>query len=102
MPVTIAAMPVTIAAMPATIAAMPCGMVCAMSSNAEVSRRHLDAIRHAWEDFGDERRIADIVELSAMVSTNRVYRLVLNDSSAIIAKSSNYGSFFLFAEDHDR
>ena len=88
--------------MPVTIAAMPCGMVCAMSSNAEVSRRHLDAIRHAWEDFGDERRIADIVELSAMVSTNRVYRLVLNDSSAIIAKSSNYGSFFLFAEDHDR
>lgn len=37
-----------------------------------------------------------------MVSTNRVYRLVLDDGSGLIAKSSNYGSFFLFAEDHDR
>ena len=37
-----------------------------------------------------------------MVSTNRVYRLVFDDGSSVIAKSSNYGSFFLFAEDHDR
>ena len=37
-----------------------------------------------------------------MVSTNRVYRLQLDDGGTIIAKSSNYGSFFLFAEDHDR
>ncbi len=37
-----------------------------------------------------------------MVSTNRVYRLTLDDGSWVIAKSSNYGSFFLFAEDHDR
>lgn len=37
-----------------------------------------------------------------MVSTNRVYRLHLSDGSRVIAKSSNYGSFFLFAEDHDR
>src|SRR5210317_690104 len=70
--------------------------------DAGVSRRHLDAIRNAWSEFDDGRRMADIVELSAMVSTNRVYRLVLDDGAAIIAKSSNYGSFFLFAEDHDR
>jgi hypothetical protein len=37
-----------------------------------------------------------------MVSTNRVYRLTIDDGSSVIAKSSNYGSFFLFAEDHDR
>jgi hypothetical protein len=37
-----------------------------------------------------------------MVSTNRVYRLTLADGTWVIAKSSNYGSFFLFAEDHDR
>ena len=40
--------------------------------------------------------------LSAMVSTNRVYRLVLADGDQAIAKSSNYGSFFMFAEDHER
>jgi len=37
-----------------------------------------------------------------MVSTNRVYRLEFDDASTVIAKSSSYGSFFLFAEDHDR
>ena len=37
-----------------------------------------------------------------MVSTNRVYRLTLDDGTRVIVKSSNYGSFFLFAEDHDR
>jgi hypothetical protein len=31
-----------------------------------------------------------------------VYRLALDDGSSAIAKSSHYGSFFLFAEDHDR
>ncbi|NBU96571.1 MAG: hypothetical protein EBS20_11925, partial [Actinobacteria bacterium] len=72
------------------------------AADAGLSRRHLDAIRNAWSEFDDGRRIADIIELSAMVSTNRVYRLVLDDGAAIIAKSSNYGSFFLFAEDHDR
>jgi hypothetical protein len=37
-----------------------------------------------------------------MVSTNRVYRIHLDDGTSAIAKSSNYGSFFLFAEDHER
>jgi hypothetical protein len=62
-----------------------------------------EAVVHAaWSDFGDERRIVQLVEVSAMVSTNRVYRLVLEDDSRIIAKVSSYGSYFLFAEDHDR
>ena len=56
----------------------------------------------AWHDYGDPRGILDVTELSAMVSTNRVYRLTLEDATRVIAKSSNYGSFFLFAEDHDR
>jgi hypothetical protein len=67
-----------------------------------VERRHSEAVQAAWVDYGDGRAIVDIVELSAMVSTNRVVRLVLDDASTVIAKSSNYGSFFLFAEDHDR
>jgi hypothetical protein len=56
----------------------------------------------AWEDYGDPRRLVSVFELSPMVSTNRVYRLTLDDESTAIAKVSNYGSFFLFAEDHDR
>lgn len=56
----------------------------------------------AWEDYDDPRRLVDVSELSAMVSTNRVYRLHLDDGGSVIAKVSNYGSFFLFAEDHDR
>ena len=56
----------------------------------------------AWRDYGDPRAIVDVSELSAMVSTNRVYRLTLEDGTHVIVKSSNYGSFFLFAEDHDR
>jgi hypothetical protein len=64
--------------------------------------RHREVIEAAWSDYGDPRSISRVEELSAMVSTNRVYRLCLDDGSNVIAKSSNYGSFFLFAEDHDR
>jgi len=64
--------------------------------------RHRSAVAVAWEQYGDDREITEVEELSAMVSTNRVYRVHLSDQQAVIAKSSNYGSFFLFAEDHDR
>lgn len=64
--------------------------------------RHRAVIDAAWADYGDGRTVREVDELSAMVSTNRVYRLQLDDGSTVIAKSSNYGSFFLFAEDHDR
>jgi hypothetical protein len=59
-------------------------------------------VHAAWRDFGDPRTIVSVHEVSAMVSTNRVYRLTLDDDSRIIAKVSSYGSYFLFAEDHDR
>ncbi len=64
--------------------------------------RHRNAVAAAWIDYGDDRSVAQVDELSAMVSTNRVYRLRFTDESSVIAKSSHYGSFFLFAEDHDR
>ncbi len=71
-------------------------------NEAETDRRHREVVAAAWSDFADPRAILDVEELSAMVSTNRVYRLHLSDGHQVIAKSSNYGSFFLFAEDHDR
>jgi hypothetical protein len=64
--------------------------------------RHRAVVDTAWRAYGDPRRLVRVCELSAMVSTNRVYQLTLDDGSTAIAKVSNYGSFFLFAEDHDR
>jgi hypothetical protein len=59
-------------------------------------------IERAWADFGGTDRIVGTTELSAMVSTNRVHRMYLADGRTLVAKVSSYGSFFLFAEDHDR
>jgi Ser/Thr protein kinase RdoA (MazF antagonist) len=56
----------------------------------------------AWAELGDPRSIVSTVEVSAMVSTNRVDRLHLSDGAAVVAKTSSYGSYFLFREDHDR
>jgi len=61
-----------------------------------------EVVRIAWSDYGDQRKIVDIVEVSAHVSTNHVFRLHFNDDSYVVGKVSSYGSYFLFAEDHDR
>ena len=68
-----------------------------------IQAAHYDAeVRDAWHTYGDPRVITSIVEVSAKVSTNHVYRLYLDDSHSVIAKVSSYGSYFLFREDHDR
>jgi len=59
-------------------------------------------VRKAWTEYGADGAIVDLVEVSAHVSTNRVFRVVFNNGSHIVAKISSYGSYFLFAEDHDR
>lgn len=56
----------------------------------------------AWSSFGDPRTIKSFNEVSAHVSTNRVFRITLTDNATLIAKVSSYGSYFQFAEDHDR
>lgn len=66
-----------------------------------IDTRHRQVVLAAWADY-DGREVVELHELSAMVSTNRVYRLVFADGEQVIAKSSNYGSFFMFAEDHER
>jgi hypothetical protein len=69
---------------------------------AEASPRHQQVLHAAWSDYGDGRRIVRLQEVSAMVSTNRVYRVWLEDETHVIAKVSSYGSYYLFAGDHDR
>lgn len=59
-------------------------------------------ISDAWSSFGDHRSIINFVETSAHVSTNRVFRITLSDKTTLVAKVSSYGSYFQFAEDHDR
>ena len=63
---------------------------------------HRTAISAAWAAYGDRRSIVAVDEVSANVSTNRVYRIHLDDGSTAIGKVSSYGSYFLFYEDHDR
>ncbi len=63
---------------------------------------HRSAVHAAWEQYGDPRTITSLDEVSANVSTNRVYRLYLDDTSTLVCKVSSYGSYFLFVEDHER
>ena len=62
----------------------------------------VDVVRAAWADLADHRQIIDVREISANVSTNRVYRVSLAGGDSVVCKVSSYGSYFLFAEDHDR
>ncbi|MEA3185869.1 MAG: hypothetical protein QOJ74_2346 [Ilumatobacteraceae bacterium] len=63
---------------------------------------HRQAVDAAWAEYGDRRSIVDVDEVSTNVSTNRVYRLHLDDDSTVISKVSSYGSYFLFVEDHEQ
>mgnify|MGYP003333380816 FL=1 len=63
---------------------------------------HRAAIAAAWAAYGDPRSVVRVDDASAHVSTNRVYRLHLDDGSTLVGKVSSYGSYFLFYEDHDR
>lgn len=60
------------------------------------------ALHAAWNSYGDRRDIVAVDDTSPRVSTNTVYRIHLDDGSHVFGKVSNYGSYFLFAEDHDR
>jgi len=57
-------------------------------------------VKEAWQAYDDTRSIVRIVDISAKVSTNHVYRVTFEDESFIIAKLSYYGKFEHFKEDH--
>jgi hypothetical protein len=63
---------------------------------------HRLAVYAAWEGYEDPRSIVGLDEVSANVSTNRVYRVHLDDERTLVCKVSSYGSYFLFVEDHER
>jgi hypothetical protein len=57
-------------------------------------------IKSAWEGYDSSKTIRDIEDISAMVSTNHVYRITFDDEDIIIAKLSFFGKFEHFKEDH--
>jgi hypothetical protein len=63
---------------------------------------HRQAVHAAWHEYRDPRTIVGLDEVSANVSTNRVYRVHLDDATTTVCKVSSYGSYFLFLEDHER
>jgi hypothetical protein len=63
---------------------------------------HRHAVYAAWDEYHDQRTIVGLDEVSANVSTNRVYRVHLDDQSTLVCKVSSYGSYFLFVEDHEQ
>jgi Ser/Thr protein kinase RdoA (MazF antagonist) len=59
-----------------------------------------DIIKSAWEGYDASKTIKSIDDISAMVSTNHVYRITFDDDDIIIAKLSNFGKYEHFKEDH--
>lgn len=54
----------------------------------------------AWEEYGDRRPLIKVEDISADVSTNKVYRVLLGDGHEVIAKTTLYGSYVHFRQDH--
>ncbi len=59
-----------------------------------------EVVRTAWVEYGDARTITALVDISATVSTNKVYRVTLSDGHEVIAKTTLYGSYVYFRQDH--
>ncbi|HRI20863.1 MAG TPA: hypothetical protein PLA68_07905 [Panacibacter sp.] len=57
-------------------------------------------VKEAWNAYDETRTIIRIVDISAKVSTNHVYRVTFSDDNFIIAKLSYFGEYEHFAEDH--
>ena len=57
-------------------------------------------INKAWGDYDSSRPIKAILDISAKVSTNHVYKIDLQDGGTVIGKLSYFGNYEHFVEDH--
>src|ERR1700748_268815 len=57
-------------------------------------------IKKAWEGYDASKSIKKIEDISAMVSTNRVFRVTFDDDDIISAKLSYFGKYEYCKEDH--
>ena len=68
-----------------------------------MNSRHINfaaIIEEAWKDYDASRPIHSIVDISAMVSTNHVFRVKLQNGDFVIGKLSYFGKYEHFKEDH--
>ncbi len=57
-------------------------------------------IRESWNAYDPSREIVRVVDISAKVSTNHVYRITLKDKNFVVAKLTYFGKYEHFVEDH--
>ena len=57
-------------------------------------------VKYAWMAYDTSRAIKSITDISAMVSTNHVYKVLLQNNTFVIAKISYFGRYEYFVEDH--
>jgi Ser/Thr protein kinase RdoA (MazF antagonist) len=57
-------------------------------------------LKKAWEGYDASKIIRTIEDISAMVSTNHVFKITFDDDDIIIAKLSHFGKYEHFKEDH--
>jgi hypothetical protein len=57
-------------------------------------------IEKAWHEYDDTKKIKAIIDVSAQVSTNHVFKIIFQDRNAVFVKLSYYGNFEHFKEDH--
>lgn len=57
-------------------------------------------IKKAWKEYDSSKSIYKIQDISAMVSTNHVFRITFDDEDIVIAKLSYFGKYEHFKEDH--
>ncbi len=58
-------------------------------------------IKKAWQEYNPSRKIRQIEDYSANVSTNRVYKITFEDKTEAMVKVSNFGKYENFREDHE-
>lgn len=59
-----------------------------------------EVVLKAWAEYGDKRPLVKVEDISASVSTNKVYRVLLGDGHEVVAKTTLYGSYVHFRQDH--
>jgi len=59
-----------------------------------------EIVRQALKEYDSTRIITNIIDISAKVSTNYVFKITFTDRNFIIAKFSYFGKFEHFVEDH--
>src|SRR6202012_3262355 len=69
-------------------------------AKALTEMNYQDIISKAWEGYDSSKSIQQIDDISAMVSTNHVFRITFHDDDIIIAKLSYFGKYEHFKEDH--